>query len=114
PPTAPSPLHPCPFTPAPTPELYPLSLHDALPTLAILDLPQGDDPPRFNLAFPGSACPHCHAPIRAWQNIPVLSFVIQRGRCAARSEEHTSELQSRFDLVCRLLLEKKKRRIRLK
>src|SRR6266513_5316377 len=29
-------------------------------------------------------------------------------RCAARSEEHTSELQSRFDLVCRLLLEKKK------
>src|SRR5699024_11306755 len=28
---------------------------------------------------------------------------------ATRSEEHTSELQSRFDLVCRLLLEKKKR-----
>src|SRR5207249_6965727 len=33
------------------------------------------------------------------------------GQCreAPRSEEHTSELQSRFDLVCRLLLEKKKR-----
>src|SRR5207249_6534923 len=31
------------------------------------------------------------------------------GRCpGTRSEEHTSELQSRFDLVCRLLLEKKK------
>src|SRR5437868_8780677 len=30
---------------------------------------------------------------------------------AARSEEHTSELQSRFDLVCRLLLEKKKKQI---
>src|SRR5438067_10620586 len=29
-----------------------------------------------------------------------------------RSEEHTSELQSRFDLVCRLLLEKKKRKVR--
>src|SRR5438067_10315241 len=29
---------------------------------------------------------------------------------ALRSEEHTSELQSRFDLVCRLLLEKKKKR----
>src|SRR5699024_11243679 len=28
--------------------------------------------------------------------------------CGARSEEHTSELQSRFDIVCRLLLEKKK------
>src|SRR5207249_8689450 len=32
----------------------------------------------------------------------------------ARSEEHTSELQSRFDLVCRLLLEKKKKTIKLK
>src|SRR5207249_9948110 len=30
------------------------------------------------------------------------------GRLQVRSEEHTSELQSRFDLVCRLLLEKKK------
>src|SRR5690349_18890420 len=30
-------------------------------------------------------------------------------KCGARSEEHTSELQSRRDLVCRLLLEKKKR-----
>src|SRR6266513_5711907 len=30
-------------------------------------------------------------------------------RCSSRSEEHTSELQSRFDLVCRLLLEKKKK-----
>src|SRR5271167_5247109 len=29
-----------------------------------------------------------------------------------RSEEHTSELQSRFDLVCRLLLEKKKKKIK--
>src|SRR5207249_10508667 len=33
------------------------------------------------------------------------------GRCGLRSEEHTSELQSRFDLVCRLLLEKKKKKI---
>src|SRR6266513_3582931 len=31
------------------------------------------------------------------------------GRSSPRSEEHTSELQSRFDLVCRLLLEKKKK-----
>src|SRR5947209_12599531 len=31
-----------------------------------------------------------------------------RGRCCVRSEEHTSELQSRQYLVCRLLLEKKK------
>src|SRR2546421_6026186 len=35
-------------------------------------------------------------------------------RRPARSEEHTSELQSRSDLVCRLLLEKKKKRVRRK
>src|SRR5690349_24044594 len=34
-----------------------------------------------------------------------------RARVAPRSEEHTSELQSRRDLVCRLLLEKKKKKI---
>src|SRR5438067_5120681 len=34
---------------------------------------------------------------------------IRAAAIAARSEEHTSELQSRFDLVCRLLLEKKKK-----
>src|SRR5437867_6248769 len=33
------------------------------------------------------------------------------GRLVERSEEHTSELQSPYDLVCRLLLEKKKRRM---
>src|SRR5207249_12092344 len=33
----------------------------------------------------------------------------RRAQSAPRSEEHTSELQSRFDLVCRLLLEKKKK-----
>src|SRR5438067_3772009 len=41
------------------------------------------------------------------------SALPRRGRGAPaprRSEEHTSELQSRFDLVCRLLLEKKKKR----
>src|SRR5207249_11353552 len=35
----------------------------------------------------------------------------QNGARSCRSEEHTSELQSRFDLVCRLLLEKKKKRV---
>src|SRR2546422_5944747 len=34
----------------------------------------------------------------------------RRAACRARSEEHTSELQSRLHLVCRLLLEKKKRK----
>src|SRR5699024_11698390 len=35
------------------------------------------------------------------------SFILQGRLKKSRSEEHTSELQSRFDLVCRLLLEKK-------
>src|SRR5699024_11657208 len=37
-----------------------------------------------------------------------LKEVARRNHAVFRSEEHTSELQSRFDLVCRLLLEKKK------
>src|SRR5207249_9511418 len=41
--------------------------------------------------------------------LPARDLTRYSGR-ALRSEEHTSELQSRFDLVCRLLLEKKKRR----
>src|SRR5699024_12124609 len=36
-----------------------------------------------------------------------LSYLRPDGKTQVRSEEHTSELQSRFDLVCRLLLEKK-------
>src|SRR5438874_10115429 len=40
--------------------------------------------------------------------------VASQQRCHARSEEHTSELQSRRDLVCRLLLEKKKNKTRNK
>src|SRR5690554_8198512 len=40
--------------------------------------------------------------------IALVGFLDDRGHIAARSEEHTSELQSRPHLVCRLLLEKKK------
>jgi leader peptidase (prepilin peptidase)/N-methyltransferase len=36
----------------------------------------------FNLVVPRSACPHCKAPITAWQNIPLLSWLALRGRCA--------------------------------
>src|SRR5579875_4206293 len=65
-----------------TTEIYTLSLHDALP-ISLLPVFQG-------------AC----------------SDDVQRARARgprARSEEHTSELQSHSDLVCRLLLEKKKK-----
>src|SRR5699024_11780189 len=41
----------------------------------------------------------------------LIAYVIIAAAIYLRSEEHTSELQSRFDLVCRLLLEKKKHNI---
>jgi leader peptidase (prepilin peptidase)/N-methyltransferase len=37
----------------------------------------------FNLVVPRSACPSCHAPITALQNIPLLSYLFLRGRCAS-------------------------------
>jgi leader peptidase (prepilin peptidase) / N-methyltransferase len=40
-------------------------------------------PARFNLSTPRSACPNCQTRITAWQNIPVLSWLLLRGRCAA-------------------------------
>ena len=36
----------------------------------------------FNLIQPGSACPKCGAPVKAHQNIPILSYLFLRGRCA--------------------------------
>jgi leader peptidase (prepilin peptidase) / N-methyltransferase len=43
--------------------------------------PQAHEP--FNLSIPPSACPACEVRIRAWQNIPLLSWLALRGRCAA-------------------------------
>src|SRR5438067_6504419 len=66
-------------------------------------------PPRSTL-FPyttlfRSSCDFlCHKKL-SFLHLPVFEF----HRRITRSEEHTSELQSRFDLVCRLLLEKKKK-----
>jgi len=39
-------------------------------------------PREENLAFPGSRCPGCGKPIRAWNNVPVLSYLLLRGRAA--------------------------------
>lgn len=36
----------------------------------------------FNLVKPDSHCPHCNAPVRAWQNIPIISYLILGGKCA--------------------------------
>jgi len=37
----------------------------------------------FNLVVPRSACPACRAPIAAWQNVPIVSYLLLQGRCAA-------------------------------
>src|SRR3712207_7215711 len=91
------------FNDTATTEIYTLSLHDALPILR--------------------NCLHSAAPDRrvAGARVPLYGIGRRRGYVAwprlsrmrpppgkRRSEEHTSELQSRQYLVCRLLLEKKK------
>src|SRR5436190_23592818 len=68
-------------------------------------------PPRSTL-FPYTTLFRSRAPVRLAQSKAVCaagsSLLAEKGRCVVRSEEHTSELQSHSDLVCRLLLEKKK------
>src|SRR5437868_10774615 len=66
------------------PDIYTLSLHDALPIYVQI------------VAQPGGQA-----------DVPAPPEIRRAGGEVGRSEEHTSELQSRFDLVCRLLLEKK-------
>ena len=39
-------------------------------------------PERYNLWLPRSACPHCGHVLRTWENIPVLSYLLLRGRCS--------------------------------
>src|SRR5258708_21216108 len=86
------------FNDTATPEIYPLPLHDALP----ICVKAGSSPPAtgrrstlmVSWASKRSVC------TKAWR----LVLMMRR-----RSEEHTSELQSPDHLVCRLLLEKKKK-----
>jgi leader peptidase (prepilin peptidase)/N-methyltransferase len=40
-------------------------------------------PARYNLCVPRSACPHCGHVLRAWENVPVVSYLCLRGRCSA-------------------------------
>src|SRR5207248_9030647 len=94
--------------PAP-PHIYTLSLHDALPICCLLPAARavrpggdagvrGDPPGRLRVCLEEGS-------------VGLGMRCVRRGaRCvggAIRSEEHTSELQSPYDLVCRLLLEKK-------
>src|SRR2546422_5272634 len=82
------------FNDTATTEIYTLSLHDALPIFT------GEaDPARMAEALRKAGAKN------------VLLKLGERGCLySGRSEEHTSELQSRLHLVCRLLLEKKKKK----
>src|SRR5437867_6904106 len=91
-----------------TSEIYTLSLHDALPISWLRRLPT-----RFGWLAREYPCT-ARSLIPRWRN-RWLSFSRRRRTAAStsardRSEEHTSELQSPYDLVCRLLLEKKKKK----
>src|SRR5690242_21037853 len=86
-----------------TTEIYTLSLHDALPIYVIT-----------GRAMPvGQRAEHA-AFRRIWRKFLYNLIDIRKlkltARCRKRSEEHTSELQSHVNLVCRLLLEKKKKK----
>ncbi len=52
-------------------------------TGAPCNAPATPEPEKFNLIVPRSACPACKAPIRAIQNIPVVSYLFLKGKCAA-------------------------------
>src|SRR5690349_22591322 len=80
------------FNDPPTTEIYTLSLHDALP---------------ISGRSPASGTRQWDTP----RGYPCPSRADAYAAGNRRSEEHTSELQSRRDLVCRLLLEKKKKYI---
>src|SRR2546422_11277502 len=84
------------FNDTATTEIYTLSLHDALPISS------------FSCTSWNSASvrPNCRRRVACAS----ASASARAAMPHARSEEHTSELQSRLHLVCRLLLEKKKKR----
>ncbi len=48
----------------------------------LLELEQEKDAARLTLATPNSHCPHCGTGIKPWHNIPVLSYLLLRGKCA--------------------------------
>src|SRR5437764_10124958 len=79
---------------APT-EIYPLSLHDALPI--------------WFEVLRGMARREARPPVIVYTGTGNYDRCVQAIQLGARSEEHTSELQSPMYLVCRLLLEKKKK-----
>src|SRR5258707_2135099 len=92
------------FNDTATTEIYTLSLHDALPISISTHV--------FAVSSQARSSPFCLSFISASTSSPVPvivdALVVALFVMSTRSEEHTSELQSRQYLVCRLLLEQKK------
>lgn len=68
----------------------------------ILELPGESPGPTYNLMLPHSHCPHCSHPLRAWENIPLLSYLMLRGRCAS-CRARISARYPLIELSCALL-----------
>jgi leader peptidase (prepilin peptidase) / N-methyltransferase len=67
-----------------TPEATQAPVTPGAPDTPETPRPKNDGyPDRFNLAVPRSACPHCGHVLRAWENIPVVSYLVQRGKCSS-------------------------------
>src|SRR5688572_33378153 len=88
------------FIATPTTEIYTLSLHDALPIFIRQHRP--------NHTLQENAAVADNTELRATDTLAVGNRHLADINPFVRSEEHTSELQSQSNLVCRLLLEKKK------
>src|SRR5207249_10375753 len=100
------------LTAPPPSQLYTLSLHDALPIFAHVTSAHHPSrgPSRHRLGHGRRRLDRLWTTHLARHHAPADSpHAVRRAPLPPiwRSEEHTSELQSRFDLVCRLLLEKK-------
>src|SRR5438093_7874800 len=92
------------FNDSSTTEIYTLSLHDALPISRTLSSRKNGLPPVRSTRTALTAAVASSRPTKLSRR--TWAFSGESGR----SEEHTSELQSLTNLVCRLLLEKKKNR----
>src|SRR5688572_32593662 len=92
------------FNDTATTEIYTLSLHDALPIWTTADVAIRS----VTTALGGSSSNRFLAsPAPSWTEMMARTTRAGAGTRAGRSEEHTSELQSQSNLVCRLLLQQK-------
>jgi leader peptidase (prepilin peptidase)/N-methyltransferase len=54
----------------------------------------------YTLSKPASHCPRCHSPVKVWQNIPLISYVLLRGQCSGCAEKgKDTKISIRYPLV---------------